>query len=156
MGLTAEDTLVLRPDYWVAFHWKRLLGASVLNATSSDPSVRAYAFFGTPASPYAPPECRNTTQLLLLNLDASGTSVVLPATGASSAYAAWTLSAGPAGSFGQQIALNTQVLPTVVDVANGGDRDPTWLGLVSVAPVRGTATGGLLLAAQSISFVCYV
>ena len=47
-GLGRTEALLLRPGYWVNFLWKRTLGRSVLNATSSSPMLRAYAFTGAP------------------------------------------------------------------------------------------------------------
>lgn len=69
LGLT--EPVALRPGYWVNFLWKRVLGRNVLNATSSAPGVRAYAFTGTPPSKFAAPECAaaGAVQLLLINLN---------------------------------------------------------------------------------------
>ena len=53
MALGLAEPLLIRPDFWVNFLWKRCLGSAVLNASSSSATVRAYAFSGAPASPYA-------------------------------------------------------------------------------------------------------
>eukprot|EP00658_Telonema_sp_P-2_P047779 TRINITY_DN36375_c0_g1_i2.p1 TRINITY_DN36375_c0_g1~~TRINITY_DN36375_c0_g1_i2.p1 ORF type:complete len:147 (-),score=40.72 TRINITY_DN36375_c0_g1_i2:67-507(-) len=69
-ALAADDPLVLRPDFWVTYLWKRLIGRSVLNASSADSRVRVYAFQGVPPSPFAESECTSASvQLVLINLD---------------------------------------------------------------------------------------
>lgn len=152
MALATGEPLTLRPDYWQSFLWKRTLGQAILNASSSDASVRAYAFAGAPPSPWAATECR-ATSLLLLNLGATAADVALPPAPGGSAWAAWTLAPGSDGPFGLTATLNTVPLPTVVDLNGGGDAP--FLQSITVAPMAGTVAGGVTLQPQSTTFLCY-
>ena len=42
-GLLEDSDLSPNPDYWISVLWRRLMGATVLAATSPDPALRAYA-----------------------------------------------------------------------------------------------------------------
>ena len=156
MALTAADPVVIRPDYWVAFLWKRLLGPRVLNATSSDPRIRAYAFAGPPPSPFAEPACASAAQqVLLLNLDAGSAHVSLPPGSPAARYAAWSLTSGAADGdpFSLLAALNGSPLPTTVDAAVVNPA--TFLSSIEQPPVTGRAADGVVVPALSTTFVCY-
>ena len=158
MALSRGEAVVIRPDFWVAFLWKRLLGLEVLNATATSRLVRAYAFRGPPPSPFASAECTGTgggLQLLLLKLEnATATAVELPSAPAGAILAAWSLTAPGNGSpFGDRAALNGAVLPATIDVSQGDPRD--FLQRVVQPPVRGRVVDGLVLPSSSITFVCY-
>ena len=134
-------------DYWVNFLWKRTLGASVYNASSSDGKVRAYAFGGAPPSPFAAPECA-ALAVLLLNLHNASVVAGLPTAGG---FAAWSL-APQDGVFGGTATLNSAALATTIDVARV---DPnTFLGSITVPPVRGKNADGVTLPPASVTFVC--
>ena len=146
MALGADEALALTPDFWLAFVFKRTLGASILNATSSSRDVRAYAYAGAPPSRFAAPECAaSPLQLRLINLSENATVAALPAGVASSA--AWTLAAGAGGPFARGVTLNGVALPGVVDAAH---RD--FLGAITAPAARGGAA--VTLAPQSTTFVC--
>ena len=174
MALGATEAVVIRPDYWTNFLWKRLLGPNMLNATSSSATVRAYAFTGSPASPYAAPECgasTSTLQLLLVNLAGTPMQVSLPSPPSrrlqtplgsppapahlspASNYAAWTLSPAEQDPFSQIALLNGSPLPLTVDRSQV---DPAaFLRGIVQPPVRHPVQDGILLAPLSTSFVCY-
>jgi heparanase 1 len=42
-GMLDDETLEPRPDYWASLLWRRTMGTAVLDATSDDPSLRAWA-----------------------------------------------------------------------------------------------------------------
>lgn len=151
MALSATDALLIRPDYWISFLFKRTLGPRVHNATSSDRMVRAYAFSGAPPSGFAAPQCGGGgAQLVLINLNSAPVRAALAGGGAGAGYAAWSLTAGAGGVFGGDSALNGVALPGVADVAKV---DPaTFLGRIGAPPVTGA--GDVALPAASITFVC--
>ena len=150
MELDASAPLLISPDFWVNFLWKRLLGwDAVYNVTSSDPMVRAYAFSGTPPSPFGRAECGQTMQLLALNLHNVSVQAVIPF---AKNFYVWSLSPGPDGVFGGSAALNGVAFPRVIDAAKV---DPaSFLEGVSVPPVAAYGPSGLQLPASSISFLC--
>jgi hypothetical protein len=155
LGLT--DALILRPDFWLNFLWKRAIGASVFNASSSSPSVRAYAFSGPPPSPFSAPECASAAlQLLLINLsNSSSVQALLPQLpGSGSSYAAWALAPTPQGGpFSALTQLNGAELPSTVDSSKA---DPSsFLQRILQPAQRGQVQQGLPLLPLSISFVCY-
>lgn len=160
MALGPNDPLVIRPDYWINFLWKRTIGTSVLNASSTSTDVRAYAFTGTPPSPYAAIECGGNSplQLLLINLNnATAANVTLPPL-AGYGYAAWSLTAlpnQPEGPFTTLSAINGEPTAVTVDVSKV---DPsTFLSGISQAPVASfDVSGGAVLPPISTTFLCYV
>jgi hypothetical protein len=163
MTLGPAEALVLRPDFWTAFLWKRTLGTAVLNATSSSANVRAYAFRGAPPSPWTAPRCAGgALQLLLLNLDnATALNVSLPVVPsgggeAASRTAAWTLTAlpgQPEGPFTRLSAINGAANDVLVDVAHV---DPaSFLTGIAQPPVLGTVAAGATLPPISTTFLCY-
>jgi len=164
MALGPADPVALRPDFWVAFLWKRTLGTAVLNASSSADTLRAYAFAGAPPSPHAAPECLAAAlQLLLINLsNTSGSvAVTLPPSpapgGGSGSYAAWTLSpagGGGGGPFGAAAECNGALLPTAVDAA-AGPPPASFLGGIVQPAVTGLVAVGIALPPLSTTFVCY-
>merc|ERR1712014_493017 len=112
MALSVEDAVVLRPDYWINFLWKRTLGTKVFNATSSSSEVRAYAFSGPPPSPFSAAECRDASmQFLLIHLDDTKTTHVSFPESSGSNFAAWMLSPSSKGPFSELAELNGQQLP---------------------------------------------
>ena len=168
-ALGATEAILLRPDYWVNFLWKRVLGTSVLNATVTVPTVRAYAFSGIPASPFAAPACRadGAVQLLLINLDAKANATVqLPAAAKSNAAAgvagatfnAWLLepvvnSTGGLDPFALQVRLNGEVLETTVDVSQGPSPS-SFLEHIPVAAAQGVVSEGVVLPPLAVAFLC--
>lgn len=147
-ALAAEEAVILRPDYWVNFMWKRCLGPNVLNATSSDQNIRAYAFNGAPPSPFAAAECRMAPlQLLLINLS---DKEVRANVNVGRNYSVWTLTPPAGGPFAEQVELNSSLLPTVVDTAQ---HDPIFLEEPPPATHK-TGKGGVALPAISTTFLC--
>ena len=121
-ALTADQPVVIRPDYWINFLYKRLIGTNVLNATSSSSMLRAYAFSGDPPSQYAEEDCRgNAVQLLLINLSNESVAVDTGSIGQgegthdTAGCAAWNLSPSPEGPFSTKAMLNGAMLPSSVD-----------------------------------------
>jgi hypothetical protein len=154
MALRADEPVVIAPDYWVSFLWKRCLGAQVLNASSSSAQVRAYAFSGAPASNFPAPAC-TSVQLLLINLsNATSTPVALPGVaGAGARYAAYALTPVAGDAFAGLALLNGQALPGAIDAQRV---DPgTFLKGIVQAPVQGAVADGVTLAPLSINFLCY-
>ena len=155
MALGLAEPLLIRPDFWVNFLWKRCLGAAVLNATSSSATVRAYAFSGAPASPYAHPACAAASvQLLLINLsNATSAAVALPPASGLPGFAAFALTPAGGQPFAALASLNGAPLPSAIDEA---EVDPaSFLRGIVQAPQTGAVAGGLALAPLSIAFVCY-
>jgi len=65
--LAHDDEVGLSPDFWVNFFWKRTIGTNVLhvnNTGSTNNTLRAYAFRGTPVSPFS--EYDNATLSLVV------------------------------------------------------------------------------------------
>lgn len=161
MALGPADPLVLRPDFWVNFLWKRLLGPQVYNVSSSSRLLRAYAFSGTPPSPFAEAACASASvQLLLLNLDsAAGASVALPAAtqgggAAPGLYSAWTLtSGGESDPFSTLTALNGAALPTTVDSAS--INPATFLSKIVQPANTGRVSDGVPVPPLSTTILCY-
>ena len=156
MALDGTAGVTLRPDYWINFLWKRTLGRSVLNATSSSASVRAYAFAGTPTSPYAPKACAHSAvQLLAINLsNATAASLALPAVqGSAPSYASWALTPLAGDAFTAQALLNGAPLPLTVDVAQA-DPSAFLQGIVQPA-VTGSTAAAFVLAPLGTAFICY-
>ena len=155
MALGAEEPVVLRPDFWVNYLWKRCLGVSVLNATSSSPMVRAYAFTGAPPSEWAAGGCSaSPLQLLLINLSSnSSTPVTLPTAGLPSAFVSYQLTPVGGEPFAAQALLNGASLPLEVDVARA---DPAaFLHAIPVPPQAGIVAQGLVLPPLSTTFLCF-
>ena len=160
MALTRDEPVLLRPDFWINFLWKRTLGISVLAAASSSAAVRAYAFGGAAPSPYAAArtDCGGTLALLLVNLDnASSVDVALPPPeggGGGAQYAAWLLTPAPGeGAFSAAAALNGAPLPPAVDAAHS---DPAaFLRHIVQPPVRAAVAAGATLPPLSATFLCY-
>jgi hypothetical protein len=155
MALGAEEPVAIKPDYWVAFLWKRTLGTAVLNATSSDPLLRAYAFLGRPPSPFSPAPCQaSPLQLLLINLsNTTKAQVTLPPAAGGSTFSAWVLSPLGGDPFGTQALVNNVQAPTIIDAAKV---DPTtFLQEIIWPPVTGGVADGLGLPPLSTTFLCY-
>ena len=155
-ALGPVEPLLLRPDYWTNFMWKRTIGRSVYNATSSSPTVRVYAFAGAPPSPFAEPNCASAArQFLLINLSPTdNTSVSFEA----GQFSSWTLSpttnatTGALDPFAPRAMLNNELLPQVVD----GGVAP-FLEHVPSPAVTATCDGGRcdhVLPPLSVAFVC--
>jgi hypothetical protein len=154
-ALSATQPLVLRPDFWINFMWKRTIGTNVLNITTPSKMVRAYAFSGNPPSHFSAAECSEKVgglQLLLINLrDLEAVEVRLPALGTQH-YSAWTLMPASLSPFSGSIQLNGAVLPDVVDTR---DRDPSaFLRQIPHPAVHRLVGTGIVLPPLSISFVC--
>jgi len=149
-SLSPTDPLVLRPDYWTNFVWKRTIGTDVLSASSSNSQVRAYAFAGRPPSPFAADECKEALQFLLINLNQNTTSVELPPDGVS---ATWTLTPTSEGPFSRHVLLNGAQLPAVVDMSKSA---PDTFLQEMPAPARKPAGHTLSLPPLSTTFACIV
>ena len=153
MALGVDDPISIHPDYWISFLLKRTLGLAVLNATSSDPELRAYAYAGSPPSPFAAAECMKAQQLLLIYLGNVTLSVSLPS-GVTGTFAAWTLSSDNNDPFGVGARLNNVLLPTTIDV-NGGTDPRSFLSNITVQPVVAPVSSGITLPPTSTTFICY-
>jgi hypothetical protein len=154
MALGLEDPLSIRADYWISFLLKRTLGLAVLNATSSDPDLRAYAYKGSPPSPFAATNCMQAQQLLLIYLGNSTLSVSLP-TDLTGNFAAWTLTSDDSSNpFSVGAKLNDVTLPSTIDIASGID-PRTFLSNITVQPVVGPMSSGITLPPLSTTFICY-
>eukprot|EP01047_Picozoa_sp_COSAG01_P021502 COSAG01_NODE_1249_length_11069_cov_22.388332_4_plen_249_part_00 len=122
-GMIDCSTYQPLPDYYSGILWSRLMGTRVLTASSSDPTLRAYAHCGADHAP-AP-----VVTVLLINLDPTTHRVVTlegvtisqqerPSSGGSSMMMQeWHLT-GPNGTASTQMALNGQLL--VARVGAGG------------------------------------
>lgn len=166
MALGPADPLILRPDYWVNFLWKRLLGPQVYNVSSSSSSLRAYAFAGTPPSPFGESACASASvQLVLLYLnETAGAAVSLPAAPARKGhvgqpesapgfYSAWTLTSTDGDPFSTLSSLNGAALPTTVDAAHVNPA--TFLSKITQPAHTGRIADGLPVPPLSTTFVCY-
>jgi len=154
MALGANEPVVIKPDYWTAFLWKRTLGTQVLNATSSDPFLRAYAFTGPPPSPYSPKSCQSSNmQLLLLNLrNETSLQVTLPP--APNHFSAWLVSPQAGNPLGSQALINSVPAPGVIDVSTA---DPAaFLRGIIWPPISGEVAGGITLPPLTTAFLCYL
>merc|ERR1712061_796665 len=88
----------------------------VKNVTSSSPQVRAYAFSGTPSSPWAATDCMTASlQVLLINLKNATSTVELPFPDRD--YVVWSLEPPSDGVYSEKVLLNGVQLPLVVDVS---------------------------------------
>lgn len=154
MALAEADAVSLHPSFWTSFVWKRTLGTSVLNATSSSPLLRAYAYAGVPPSQFAAPECASQLQLVLLNLNNGTSTVSLPSSEAGTGFAAWTLTPAGGDPFSVAAVLNGAALPTVVDVSGGTD-PRSFLGRIVQPAFTGSVAAGITLPGLSSTFVCY-
>lgn len=151
MSLGAEDPVVIKPDFWVSFLWKRLLGTSVLNASTSSRDVRAYAYSDAPPSVFAEPACASAPlQLLLLNLRNASADVALPP--GSSTYSLWALAPVDGTALSTAATLNGAALPGRLDVREG---DPAFLRRISTPPAVGSVGTPLTLAPLAVAFLCY-
>lgn len=164
MALGDEEAIALTPDFWVAFLWKRCLGAQVYNLTSSSPTIRGYAFSGPPPSPFSPPQCgAGGLQLLLLNLDdasvgGNASTTTLPSFGGMKSWAAWTITpAVPGDVFGKRVAVNGVEMQGVVDGQGGGGgvNPSSFLETIGVDPQVGSLSEGITLPPASSTFICY-
>jgi heparanase 1 len=129
-GMIDCSTYQPLPDYYSGILWSRLMGTRVLTASSSDPTLRAYAHCGADHAPPAP-----VVTVLLINLDPTTHRVVTlegvtisqqqqqqqqeraPSGGSSMMMQEWHLT-GPNGTASTQMALNGQLL--VASVGAGG------------------------------------
>ena len=149
-------SVVLHPDFWVNFLWKRIVGSSVLQATvslSTPHTLRVYAHCGKPPSAFrvSSDEWESSATFILINLDNSTdsqTSLNLTQAGVTS-YERWTMSSASSGEklnpFGTEVFVNGLVMPFYIS-------DGAPIHDVPVAGVKGE--GGILKVPQlSISFV---
>jgi len=154
-ALTASDAVVLRPDYWINFMWKRCIGQRVLNATSTNPDVRVYAFAGKPPSPFAAPECKTASiQFLLINLSPSsvhGNTFPSILSTNRTTCSAWSLAPTEAGPDSEKAELNSYALPTTVDVSS---EHPSFLEEIPAPAVIKPARDGIDLPPLSTTFAC--
>jgi len=152
-ALGASEAVLLRPGYYTSFLWKRTLGASVLNASSTSPFVRAYAFRGAPPSRFAAEECAEdgATQLLIINLYNTTNVMALLALGGATQFAAWTLTPPAEGAFSMRVRLQEELLRDIVDAATNATG---FLGVIPVPPVLGRTADGIELPALSVTFAC--
>ena len=156
MALQPQEPLALRPDFWLAWLFKRVAGTAVLAPASSSATVRAYAFAGAPPSPFGEAAACSSLTLVLLNLDAAAPADVAlppPAAGESGELAAWTLAAGGGGPFAAAATLNGAELPAVVDASKVDPR--TFLQRIVQPPRRAPVADGVTLPPLSVTFVCY-
>lgn len=98
-GLIDDTTLRIRPDGWASLLWKRLMGTTVLDVTTSDPTVRAYA--------HCHPDGGATLAVVRLD-DGPTLGVDLPGT-------SWVLDADALDSL--DVRLNGEVLAAGADGA---------------------------------------
>jgi hypothetical protein len=152
MALGAEEPLAIKPDFWVNFLWKRLFGTSVLGASASSREVRAYAFAGAPASPFAEAACAGAPlQLLLINLRNASAQVALPPAPRASTFSLWALAPANGTALSTGATLNGAALPARLDVRDG---DPSFLRRAPAA-ASGALGAPLALAPLSVAFLCY-
>jgi len=104
-GLLDDATLTPRPDYWTSLLWRTLVGARVLDASSSDPLLRVYAHCTRAGAPDA---AGGAVTLVVANLDRSrGAELALDAMAGDQADA-YVLTADDPGS--TSVALGGQTL----------------------------------------------
>ena len=148
-----KSSVVLHPDFWVTFLWKRIVGNSVLNATlsmSTPKTVRAYAHCGKPPSAFHVSGWENGEKtagtLILINLDNSTSTTALNVNEITE-YIRWTLTSGvdSINPFGTNVYLNGKQLESIV--SNGKPIEN-----VPVAGVKGEG-GNISLPPLSVSFI---
>ena len=165
-SLNVDDAIVLRPDWWVFYMFKRTIGTAVLQVESSDEQVRAYAFSGTPPSPHAAKTCTSSSgsgtmgssgmTVLLINLkDYSESTVRLPFVSnlESSFYSAWILTPDQDSPFLKTALMNNKVLPAVIQHGERGGNN-AFLKEMPVEPIVGHVKNDLILPPLAIAFVC--
>lgn len=153
MELGVTDPLLIKPDYYISWLWKRTLGTGVLQAQSSSSAVRAYAFSGRPPSNFASRVyCGSAPQILLLNLASSNITVDLPTPSRVTSYAAWTLAPLGGDPFSAIATLNGSPLPTLLNVEQSNPVN--FLGYITIAPILGSLTSPFQLTPYGIAFIC--
>jgi hypothetical protein len=148
----ATASVILHPDFWVAFLWKRIVGASVLNATlstSSPKTLRAYAHCGAPPSTFRVSGWEEGSELsatlILINLDNSTTKTTRLSLPGVTSSLMWTMTSPVNGIFGENVLLNGKLLNS--KVTNGA--------AIKDVPVAGIKGDGAQvdLPPLSVSFV---
>jgi len=81
-GLMDDTTLTPRPDYWASLLWKTAMGTEVLDATSADPTLRAWAHCAAGSG----------VAVLAINLSDEVTDLALPGL-PETGWRTWTLEA---------------------------------------------------------------
>ena len=155
-SLGTHATVVLYPDFWVNWMWKRVMGTAVLRADLSDDfggTLMAYAHRGVPPSPWAEPRGSGGAAalgLVIVNLDETEARSVSVAAlvGEDRQYSQWTLSPGPDGYASSEATMNGEALATRI-------ADGSVLGEMSCVgnPVVGHGTAALVVPPVSVVFV---
>jgi hypothetical protein len=158
-SLDAMESIVLRPDYWVFYMFKRTIGTSVMHVQSNNRYIRAYGYTGKPPSPHSAKECGGESgiTLLLLNLEEScETNVHLPFTSSTQSYSAWIMTPDQDAPFLKSALMNGQPLSSIINLAHrGNSEEVNFLKEIPVKPVTGKVRAqNLLLPPLSVSFVC--
>lgn len=150
-GMIDCSTYAPLPDYYSGILWSKLMGAKVLKATASDPTLRAYAHCSAANASHI--------TVLLINLEAtmprtitldsllqSNDDLMISAT-----MSEWHLT-GPNGTASTQMALNGELL--VAKVVGGGTQYqlPSLEGRTMKAPPHGTPLV-VKMAPASIAFI---
>lgn len=147
-SLGPDSPLRIQPDFWVNHLWKRTVGTTVLNATvqnSMNRTVRAYAFCGAPASPFAV-NASGHVSLVLLNLNDGGSGGVSLSLGDFASYTSWALTPSSNGPFTQDALLNGRPLPRYI-------RDGKTIDRIPVPGKRADGNSALFLPPLSVTFV---
>ena len=161
-GMVDCATYAPLPDYYSAILWTELMGTTALAATSTSPSVRAYAHCSPSSGPSSGEDGKPTAgdgtagggstggvTGLLLNLDNSTTrNVTLNGFSAAAPRVEWHLT-GPGGAGSPKMALNGKLL--VAKVAGTEYELPSLVG--RAVPPSPQAAVVVEMAPASIAFV---
>lgn len=143
--LGPEDDVTLKPDFWVNYLWKRIVGTDVHAVDLSEDyngTLRAYAFSGAAPSPWAEAKERDAS-IVVINLANATREVVIDAAGFDSIPLAWILTAAD-GAAGVTTLMNGKALPA--EISDGQE--------IEVIPVAGVfpPEEALILPPLSITF----
>ncbi|MGE0869000.1 MAG: hypothetical protein AB7P03_10565 [Kofleriaceae bacterium] len=124
-GLIDEASLEPNPDYWATLLWRRVMGPHVLAATTSDPTVRAYA--------HCTPGMSGAVTVVAINLDATQPAQISLNAGASSAAEVYVVSAPSRDARivtinGEQAVVGVDNVPVIPAATSGS------AGSISVPP----------------------
>ena len=170
--LDGNSAVVLSPNFWVNYFWKRTVGNRVIDATvqgtisdddyhvygdeyaNASSTIRAYGFMGEPPSPWpavSAHDCSGSygscATLLLVNLGVQSSDIQIKSTlGDAKRTISWSLSHGENGVNSTDVDVNG--VPMIRVVSNGSFPSSTL-------PVEGNTRdgAGLTIPPQSVSFV---
>jgi hypothetical protein len=132
-GLLDSDTFEPRPNYWAALLWRRLMGATVLDAGPSQPGLHLYA-------QCTPGQQGGVTLLALNNSRTQPAAIELPLASTRYALSAPRLESGSVRLNGRKLALgNGDALPPLAGMATPAGRvrvAPTTISFFAIAEAK--------------------